>query len=376
MMYIPDLKKNGYFRKGCCMKKAFIKALLSFGFFLVSGVPLFAQDPNFHLYLGFGQSNMSGAGAIETQDKTVDSRFQMMAPQDCSGLNRSIGKWYSAIPPLWGCPSGGLGPCDYFGRTMVKNLPATIKVGVLVIGIPGCDIRLFDKKNSQGLEAYTYDYIPAKYNKSAYAWLVDLAKLAQKDGVIKGFILHQGETMPDSTKWCGQVKAVYDSLIADLKLDPSHTPLLAGEMLYQNQGGSCGSHNTTVAKLPSVIPNSYVISASGITGKDVYHFDAAGERTFGARYAEKMLSLESSAIKEDNLTTPHQMLHPVTCKGGAVKIEVTGNFSYKITNLCGARIEAGNGTAALSAGTNLAPGIYFLSIEHKTGIFAEKIFKR
>jgi hypothetical protein len=370
------LKVNNYFRKGCCMKNAKIKALLSCGFFLLSCVPLFAQDPNFHLYLGFGQSNMSGAGAIETQDKTVDSRFQMMAPQDCSNLNRSIGKWYSAIPPLWGCPSGGLGPCDYFGRTMVKNLPATIKVGVIVIGIPGCDIRLFDKKNSQGLEAYTYDYIPAKYNKSAYAWLVDLAKLAQKDGVIKGFLLHQGETMPDATKWPGQVKAVYDSLIADLKLDPSHIPLLAGEMLYQNQGGSCESHNSTVAKLPGVIPNSYVISASGITGKDVYHFDAAGERTFGARYAEKMLSLENSAVKKEYIKAPIHTFHTVTYKDGAVTIKVAGNFSYRITNVCGALIEAGNGTGALSVGTYLAPGIYFLSVEHQTGFLAEKIFKR
>jgi hypothetical protein len=358
------------------MKNVFGKTFFLFCFFLLSGVPIFAQDPNFHLYLGFGQSNMAGAGAIETQDKTVDSRFQMMAPQDCSDLTRSIGKWYAAIPPLWGCPSGGLGPCDYFGRTMVKNLPSPIKIGVIVIGIPGCDIRLFDKKNSQGLEAYTYDYIPAKYNKSAYAWLVDLAKLAQKDGVIKGFLLHQGETMPDSDKWPGQVKAVYDSLIADLKLDPSHTPLLAGEMLYQNKGGACGSHNTTVAKLPSVIPNSYVISASGLSGKDTYHFDAAGERTFGARYAEKMLSLEPTAGKKDNLATSNQTLRSFIYKNGAVKIKLSGKFSYRITNVCGALIEAGNGSGILSTGTNLTPGIYFLSVGHTTGCFTDKIFIR
>jgi hypothetical protein len=247
---------------------------------------------------------------------------------------------------------------------------------VIVIGIPGCDIRLFDKTNSQGLEAYTYDYIPAKYNKSAYAWLVDLAKLAQKDGVIKGFLLHQGETMPDATKWPGQVKAVYDSLISDLKLDPAHIPLLAGEMLYQNQGGSCESHNTTVAKLPGVIPNSYVISASGITGKDVYHFDAAGERTFGARYADKMFALENSSVTKEYVTTPNHKLHPVTYKGGDVTINLAGDFSYRIINVYGALIEAGNGRGVLTVGTNLTPGMYFLSVKHKTGFFAEKIFKR
>jgi hypothetical protein len=358
------------------MKKESRKPLFLCGFFLLLYLNVFAQDPDFHIYLGFGQSNMAGAGTIEAQDRTVDSRFQMMAPQDCPSLNRSIGKWYPAIPPLWGCPNGGLGPCDYFGRTMVQNLPTNIKVGVIVIGIPGCDIRLFDKTNSQGLEAYTYDYIPAKYNKSAYAWLVDLAKLAQKDGVIKGFLMHQGETMPDSTKWCGQVKAVHDSLISDLKLDPAQIPLLVGELLYTSAGGACGNQNSTVNKIPSVIPNSYVISASGITGKDVYHFNSAGERTFGARYAEKMLSLESSAVEKDYVTTPNHTFHPVIFKDGVVTINLAGDFSYRIINVYGALMEAGNGRGVLTAGADLAPGMYFLSVEHKKGFFAEKIFKR
>jgi hypothetical protein len=38
----------------------------------------FAQNPNFHIYLCFGQSNMEGQGTIEAQDKTVNSRFKVM----------------------------------------------------------------------------------------------------------------------------------------------------------------------------------------------------------------------------------------------------------------------------------------------------------
>ena len=88
----------------------------------------YSQDPDFHIYLCFGQSNMAGAGTIEAQDRTVDSRFQMMEPIGCTNLSRTFGKWYPAVPPLWGC-NGGLGPADYFGRTMVENLPANIRVG-------------------------------------------------------------------------------------------------------------------------------------------------------------------------------------------------------------------------------------------------------
>jgi len=86
---------------------------------------------------------MAGAGKIEDQDTTVDERFQSMQPMDCSNLRRSSGKWYPAKPPLWGC-NGGLGPSDYFGRIMVQNLPSNIKVGVVVVAVPGCDIALFN----------------------------------------------------------------------------------------------------------------------------------------------------------------------------------------------------------------------------------------
>src|SRR5690554_6095608 len=209
---------------------------------------IFAQDPNFHIYLCFGQSNMAGAGTIEQQDKTVDSRFQMMQPMDCSNLNRSYGEWYDAVPPLWGC-NGGLGPADYFGRTMVENLPEHIKVGVIVVAIPGSDIGIYFKNGNQNFD--TYNQVPQKYEGNAYAWLLEMAKKAQNDGVIKGFLLHQGETNTGQQDWPNKVKGVYDNLISDLGLDASETPLLAGELLYQNHGGACWSHNSVIANLPN-----------------------------------------------------------------------------------------------------------------------------
>jgi len=232
---------------------------------------------------------MAGAGTIESQDKTVDSRFQFMKPQDCASENEFAGNWYEAVPPLWGC-SGGIGPSDYFGRTLTENAPENVKIGVVVVGVPGCKIELFGKTGYEGLD--TYNNVPSQYNGSAYAWLLDLAKKAQKDGVIKGFILHQGESNTGDQQWPTKVKGVYDNLIADLGLDASKTPLLAGELLYQNQGGVCWGHNSIIATLPNVIPNSYVISAEGLPGKDDYHFNSEGNRTFGVRYAQQMLALQ------------------------------------------------------------------------------------
>ncbi len=85
-----------------------------------------AQDKNFFIFLSFGQSNMEGYPGIEEQDKgTVDRRFQVLAAVDFPHNKREMGHWYTAVPPL-ARPGNGLGPSDYFGRTMVAHLPANI----------------------------------------------------------------------------------------------------------------------------------------------------------------------------------------------------------------------------------------------------------
>ena len=78
-------------------------------------------DPNFHIYLCFGQSNMEGNARIEPQDReNLNTRFKMMAAVDFKRTRREKGKWYVAIPPL--CrENNGLTPADYFGRTMVEK---------------------------------------------------------------------------------------------------------------------------------------------------------------------------------------------------------------------------------------------------------------
>lgn len=261
----------------------------------------FSQDPNFYIYLCFGQSNMEGQGTIEAQDKTVDSRFKVMQAVDCSNLSRTKGKWYTAVPPLCRCWSG-LSPADYFGRTMVANLPANIKVGVINVSVAGCSIQLFDKDNYQTYSATAVDWMKSiitEYSGNPYGRLVEMAKLAQKDGVIKGILLHQGETNTGDPTWPSKVKGVYDNLITDLNLDPKMVPLLAGEVVNADQGGSCASMNSIIATLPKTLPNSYIISSSGCTdAADNIHFNSAGYRKFGARYAVKMLSLLGYEIAE------------------------------------------------------------------------------
>ena len=67
-----------------------------------------------------------------------------------------------------------------------------------------------------------------EYGGSPYQRLVEMGKLAQKTGVIKGILLHQGESNTNDKEWPAKVKAVYDNLIKDLDLEPESVPLLGG----------------------------------------------------------------------------------------------------------------------------------------------------
>lgn len=271
-----------------------ITALCLLAVLLLGSVKSFSQDQNFYIYLCFGQSNMEGAAKPEAKDSVVDSRFQVMQAVNCENIGRAMGHWYTAVPPLCRCRSG-LSPADYFGRTMVANLPEDVRVGVINVSIGGCRIELFDKDSYPAYVESAPGWLKnmvKEYDGNPYGRLVEMAKLAQKDGVIKGILLHQGESNPNDSLWTRKVKGVYDNLMKDLNLNPKNVPLLAGETVNADQGGVCAGMNAIIATLPQTLPNSYVISSAGCPDKqDNLHFSAEGYRLFGKRYADKMLSL-------------------------------------------------------------------------------------
>jgi hypothetical protein len=253
-------------------------------------------DPNFYIYICFGQSNMEGNAAPEDQDKVgVDPRFQMMACVDFQNPARKKGNWYPAIPPLVR-QGTGLGMADYFGRTMVENLPENCRVGVIDVAIGGTSIDgFFTEKVGDYLKGQADWFLNyyAAYDNDPYGRIIEMAKKAQEVGVIKGILLHQGETDNGQEEWPQKVKEVYKRMLRDLGLKASDVHIFVGETEYEDMGGGCSWHNHVVAKIPEVIPTGHVVSAEGIPGNgvDPWHFSAAGYRTFGKRYAEKVLDV-------------------------------------------------------------------------------------
>ena len=249
-----------------------------------------AVDPNFYIFLCFGQSNMEGAARPEAPDLVSPGpRFLLMPAVDDEGRGRKMGEWCEATPPL--CrPNTGLTPADWFGRTLVASTPDNIKIGVIHVAIGGIDIKGFLPDSIATYITKAPNWMKgmlAAYDNNPYQRLVTLAKKAQKDGVIKGILMHQGETNTGDPKWAGMVKQVYDNLCGDLQLKPEEVNLYVGNIVQAGGKGVCIGCKKQIDELPQTIHTCQVISSDDCTnGPDRLHFDAAGYRELGCRYGE------------------------------------------------------------------------------------------
>lgn len=303
------------------MKKTFLIlsrfCMLTFCMAMISNSAQAKVAPNFYIYLCFGQSNMEGNAPYEQVDMDgVNPRFQVMAAVNYSGKQSNVhgrpsavinkekrtkGKWYTATPPL--CRENcGLTPVDWFGRTMVDALPENVKIGVINVAIGGCKIEAFLKDSISNYVRTAPEWMVNTlkiYNDNPYQYLVDLAKKAQKVGVIKGILLHQGESNSGEESWLGKVKVVYNDLLTDLNLKAKDVPLLVGEVVSADRGGACGpGMNPIIDRIGEMIPTAHYVSATGCPNAfDHLHFNAAGYRILGKRYAQEMLKV--MGVKHD-----------------------------------------------------------------------------
>jgi len=339
-----------------------------------------APDPNFHIYLLFGQSNMAGGGAGSNDGegtKGVDdycdtnSRVKVLAWGDCDvnpnpcpnqKLKRTYDQWYTAFPPYHNC-SEGIGPADGFGRTLLDSIRKDITIGFIPCALSGQSIEVFMKGNTKAIDSYTQPQRgTTKLQSNGYGWMVDRCKIAQKTGVIKGILLHQGEANIGQQDWPTKVKGIIDNLKADLGLWDS-IPFIAGELRRDTQS----QHNPIVNKLPGLIPNCAVASSEGVQARisrkdgtfDQYHFSTAGYKEFGLRYAKQFLKLSSNTWiprlgETGTASTPRPKATPLMPRN------VTSDAT--IYSLNGKVLATSKTTAGASSRiTPKAPGVYIVS---------------
>ena len=309
------------------LKKLMVAAGVAAGFtlFAVSGASA-APNPNFHIYIAYGQSNMSGNGDIvPAEDQATDPKnFIMLASHTANASQRSgrttqsikTGEWYPAIPPMFH-PTENLSPADYFGRAMVDSLPG-VTVGIIPVAIGAVAIKAFDKDQYKAYFNSAESYIKnwAKdYDSNPYQRIVDLGKKAKEVGVIKGFIFHQGETDGSGSDWQNNVYKTYKDFITALELDENEVAFVAGELL-QEGNNCCGSKNAGIAQLKNKFKKFGLASSKGLqgNGRDPYHFGRAGVIELGKRYCSEMLKLIDKTIDPNapavNLVDPTKSTVP------------------------------------------------------------------
>ena len=273
-----------------------------------------AVDPNFYIFLCFGQSNMEGNARPEAQDLVSPGpRFLMMPAVDDPQRGRKMGEWCEAVAPL--CrPNTGLTPADWFGRTLINSLPKNAKVGIIHVAIGGIKIQGFlpdSIKNYVKTAPGWMKGMLAAYNNNPYERLVTLAKKAQKDGVIKGILMHQGESNTGDPKWAGMVNQVYERLLGDLKLKPEDVPLFAGNIVQADGKGVCIGCKKQIDELPKTIHTCQIISSDGCSnGPDRLHFDAAGYSELGCRYGEAVARFLGYTPKRPYIEMPKRIEVP------------------------------------------------------------------
>lgn len=333
-----------------------------------------AQSAHFHIFILFGQSNMEGVPQPEAVDTVTDPRIQVLAYNSCSNLTptRVYDQWYTASPPLHSCYLG-VGPGDYFAKTLLKSIPAGDTIGLVPCAIAGVDIDFF-RKGIVSARRSQFTIPPDNSYTGAYQFMLDRAKLAQQRGVIEGMLFHQGESNAGQLTWVGQVREIVTDLRADLGIP--NLPFVAGEVLYN---GCCSTHNFRVKQIPDSISNSAIVSAAldesiywsaSVAGLPMYtgdtykaHFNLEGQRELGRRYAMKMMPMLPAglvtATREVNAINAFEV-HKVL--GGLLVTSSMEFTQISMVNMNGAVSKIAANSSGFISTQGIPQGLYILRV--------------
>jgi hypothetical protein len=231
-------------------------------------------DPNFHLYLLIGQSNMAGRGQLTPEYRNLSNPAVLMLNKD--------DKWVAASHPLhFDKPKiAGVGPGLAFGLQMSEAYPQ-VKIGLIPCAVGGTAIESW--------EPGVMDRASKKY---PYDDMIERLKSAMKSGVVKGIIWHQGEANSTPERSVGYLKKL-EELIDRLRkaIGNKNLPFVVGELgKYRD---TYRLVNDQLIKLPEEVKNTAVASSEGLVHKgDNTHFDAASATELGKRFAKQMILLQ------------------------------------------------------------------------------------
>jgi hypothetical protein len=226
------------------------------------------------IYLLIGQSNMAGRGPIEAQDEGVI--------EGCELFNAAAA-WEPATNPLNAYSTirkdlelQQLNPGYGFALRM-REVHPDITLGLVVNARGGTNINDWEKGDLYYEEAVSRT----------------LAALDDGESRLAGILWHQGEANSSQTNtYMGKLVTMIEDLRADLG-EPD-LPFVIGELERDDVTVEVKDRplNDVLILLPTMLPNTAVATTEGLETLDGTHFDSAGQRELGRRYADALLSLE------------------------------------------------------------------------------------
>ncbi|MHA8099420.1 sialate O-acetylesterase [Aquirufa aurantiipilula] len=238
--------------------------------------PMLSQskpDPNFHIYILMGQSNMAGRGEmVEPYSSQHHERVWMFTAQNQFVLAKH--------PMHFDKPSVvGVGPGISFGIEMAQQSPS-VKIGLVPCAVGGSSIN---------------SWVIHGYDEATKTHPLDDAHqrilAAQKMGVIKGILWHQGESDSEISKRDGYVDKLH-ALITQIRHISQDASLafVLGELGYFNQNYL--DFNQLLSSFNAPNQHTSLVSAQDLRAKsDQIHFDSQSATELGKRYAFAMQKL-------------------------------------------------------------------------------------
>lgn len=225
---------------------------------------------------------MAGRGKIENKDKIPHKRVLKFTKEHT---------WTNATEPLhFNKPSlAGVGPGSSFGREMAAASP-DVKIGLIPCAVGGTSLARW----SRGGDLYQQALIRAR--------------MAMRDGTLKGILWHQGESDAGSEVKARTYADRLAKLVKDLRADlgQGDVPFVAGklgEFLKSTTKSGNASYwpvvNEQIVRLPNLVPNAAVVESAGLeANSDSIHFNASSQRKLGKRYATAMKHLQLKATSQ------------------------------------------------------------------------------
>jgi hypothetical protein len=234
-------------------------------------------DAPLHVFLLTGQSNMAGRAAIESQDeKPVEGALLW---------NIVDQKWEDAKPPYNRYSPHNKGPAmqrlncgPSFVRDYLKANPG-VRVGIVCSVRGGTSIEQWEKGVTKPWSLFDTTVAEA-----------EAALAADPKAELKGMLWHQGEANSAAEKvdkYPAQLKQMIADFRADLK--SPDLPFVFAQIGQFNEGYA--DFNKMIVEQPENIENTACVVTDRLKNMDKAHFDSAGQRLLGKRYAEAMLKL-------------------------------------------------------------------------------------